>query len=235
MGSKAVKIDEELYRKAEELAARKGASIKEIVEDALAKYFGLVEDAGDDGEIKNVKVVKNWTLKYPATCAYCKRPLKAGEVVVREIIELEDERRVNNFYHPECYLFSTDSAMAKYYVKKRQFEKIIRALKKRADELADAISEAETRRKLLDIAEEVQRLAKQHNAAVIELTEILREYTFAKSDEERERLWQEYNEIKARDEEMRRRLRELGDKLEEIAAAMSLTSTKKRSEEVWSP
>lgn len=232
MGSKPVKISEDLYRRAEELAQRTGKSLKEVVEDALAKYFGLVEGLGSDSDIKNVKVVKSWRLRYNATCAYCKRELRASEEVVREIVELEDGRKINNFYHPECYVYSTDSTMARLYVKKRQMEKLIKALKKQADELADVIEEAETRKRLMDIAEDLQRIAGEKDRVLAEARKLVEDYIV--KPEERAKILESLSKLEEKLEQLREVLEERGRQLEEIAAAMSIRiKPPRRGKRLW--
>ena len=217
---KPVKISEDLYRKVEELAQRTGKSIKEVVEDALAKYFGLVEGLESDSDIKDVKVVKNWKLRYNATCSYCKKEMKAGEEAVREVVELEDGRKINNFYHPECYVYSTDSALAKTYVKKRMMERLIRALKKEADRLADAINEAEVRKKVLDIANELQRAREDLRREIAKVDSLVDRYIT--NPEDREEVKRELRKLNEKVDEYAKRIEELASKLEEVAIAMRI-------------
>jgi len=162
-----VRISKELYDKLKEVAERSNKSIRELVETAITKFLLGTESVGSDAEVKNVKVVKSWRLRFPARCPICGEEIKAGSIVVREIVELEDGRKVNNFYHPDCYESSSDSALAKLYVRKRVLERTIRGLKKEADRYVELIETLRTEYDMLSIKKEVYTLWKDYKNFIL--------------------------------------------------------------------
>ncbi|RLB79531.1 MAG: hypothetical protein DRH17_13655 [Deltaproteobacteria bacterium] len=162
-----VRISKELYDKLKEVADRSNKSIRELVETAITKFLLGTESVGSDAEVKNVKVVKSWRLRFPARCPICGEEIKAGSIVVREIVELEDGRKVNNFYHPDCYESSSDSALAKLYVRKRVLERTIRGLKKEADRYVELIETLRTEYDMLSIKKEVYTLWKDYKNFIL--------------------------------------------------------------------
>lgn len=162
-----VRISKELYDKLKEVADKSNKSIRELVETAITKFLLGTESVGSDAEVKNVKVVKSWRLRFPARCPICGEEIKAGSIVVREIVELEDGRKVNNFYHPDCYEASSDSALAKLYVRKRVLERTIRGLKKEADRYVELIETLRTEYDMLSIKKEVYTLWKDYKNFIL--------------------------------------------------------------------
>jgi len=162
-----VRISKELYEKLKEVADKSSKSIRELVETAITKFLLGTESVGSDAEIKNVKVVKSWRLRFPARCPICGEEIKQGSIVVREIVELEDGRKVNNFYHPDCYEASSDSALAKLYVRKRVLERTIRGLRKEADRYVELIETLRTEYDMLSIKKEVYTLWKDYKNFIL--------------------------------------------------------------------
>jgi len=181
-----VKISSELFSKVQELAERKGVTIKAVVEEALSNYLGVLQD------VEDVKTVEDWRLLFDSACEICKSNIKAGEHAVRVIITLKDGRKVNKFYHKECYLFHSDKLMAKYYVKKRQLQRIIKALEAQCNEYADKIMEIEDKVKLAEINQQFQHTCK-----------LLEDYLFEFKDEQLKQILENIKKLKQDVEELR--------------------------------
>ena len=187
-----VKISPELFAKVQELAEKRGVSLKAVVEDALRQYLGVLQGVSSDEDVEDVKTVEDWKLLFDSKCEICKSDIKAGEHAVRIIITLKDGRKVNKFYHKECYLFHSDQLMAKYYVKKRQLQRIIKALEAQCNEYADKIIEIQDKVKLA----EIQQLFQQ-------TLQLLQDYLYEFKEEQLKQVMENIKKLKQDVEELR--------------------------------
>ncbi|MHC1627969.1 MAG: ribbon-helix-helix protein, CopG family [Candidatus Nezhaarchaeales archaeon] len=192
MTSKLIKISDELYEQISSVAEKQGKTIKEVVEEALQQYLGVLQGVSKDEDVEDVKTVEDWRLLFDSKCEICKGDIKAGEHAVRVIITLKDGRKVNKFYHKECYLFHSDKLMAKYYVKKRQLQRIIKALEAQCNEYADRILEIEDKVKLAELQERFQHVLK-----------LVEDYLTEFKDEQLKQIHEEIKKLKQDIEELR--------------------------------
>lgn len=136
MGDNKVRVSAELYEKLRQLAERSGKSMRELVDEAIRAY--LLGSTGIEGkEIKGI-TSKIIPLQYPARCRRCGKQLRPGELAYWVKITYVDNSVRSFIYCLDCY-YQT-SALKEYYLKKRQLEKVIRELKREADELADKVN-----------------------------------------------------------------------------------------------
>jgi len=216
---KAVKISDDLYNRIKEIADKKGVRISDEVNRLLAIALGA--ESEPDDIVKNVKVVKKWRVMYDTTCPFCGQTIKKGEFAVRIIYEFEDGRKRNEFYHPECYMYGDDELLAKYYVKKRYLQKVIKALEKKANELADKLSDYELRKQISETIEFINKNVNEIRSKVFDAMMYF--------PNDRDRL----NELRNWIQE---RFNEITEKLKEIEVALSIKiipkSRRKRIEEI---
>jgi len=190
--TKIVKVDGELYTQIASIAEKQGKTIKEVIEEAIQQYLGVMHAVKKDEDVEDVKTVEDWRLLFDSTCEICKGNIKAGEHAVRVIITLRDGRKVNKFYHKECYLFHSDKLMAKYYVKKRQLQRIIKALEAQCNEYADKIIEIQDKVKLA----EIQQLFQQ-------TLQLLQDYLYEFKEEQLKQVMENIKKLKQDVEELR--------------------------------
>jgi len=152
-----VRVSQELYNKLRELAERSGKSMRELVDEAIRAY--LLGSTGVEGkEIKGI-TAKIIPLQYPAKCRRCGRQLNPGELAYWIKITYTDNSVRSYIYCLDCYYQS--SALKEHYIKKRQLEKIIKELKKEADQLADRVLELRRKVQLYSVVDEIDRLIRE--------------------------------------------------------------------------
>jgi len=74
MGTKLVKIGEDIYNKVKELAEKQNKTIREITEKAISLYLQGYEIGQIDKEIKGI-VSKPIVVQFNAKCFICKKPI----------------------------------------------------------------------------------------------------------------------------------------------------------------
>lgn len=152
-----VRVSQELYAKLKQLADKSGKSMRELVDEAIRAY--LLGSTGIEGkEIKGI-TAKIIPLQYPAKCRRCGRQLNPGELAYWVKITYTDNSVRSFIYCLDCYYQS--SALKEHYLKKRQLEKIIKELKKEADQLADRVLELRRKVQLYSVVDEIDRLIRE--------------------------------------------------------------------------
>jgi len=141
MGRKAlnVMIDEKLYNYLKSYADEKGISIRQALEEILADYSQPKPKSSPKGIILGKE--QDVILQHPSKCALCGRELREGYHV----------KFFDNLGHVclRCYYTKFYAkALADKYLKKKELEATIKALRKEADRLA---VEIEKKRLALDI------------------------------------------------------------------------------------
>ena len=226
MGNLYIKgFPDDLLHTLDELSSRTGKSKKEIVVEALNLYIAgksAVAQNPGDLDIEEITEPKLTVLRYDARCARCGRRVKAGEEAYIAKVKYADGTTKWLVWHVDCFI--EDKALARLYVKRRQLEKVIKALKKRADELADVVAEAEARKKIYDIAKEIDSHAEEILGLLGDARSLVKQYF--DNPEEINKLSEKINEVY---EELKR----LAERLEEIAAAMSIKVEKVKPRARW--
>ncbi|MEM2848550.1 MAG: hypothetical protein QXM79_07255 [Zestosphaera sp.] len=135
---KVVKIDDEAYQLLEQLANKTGSSIKDVVSKAVKLLYTGESNVSIDKEVSEIteKVI---TLKYATKCKRCSRELKEGEHAYYVKYLYNDNTAKSLVYCIDCYheTLISDKALAKLYVKKKELERVIKALRKETDTLVD--------------------------------------------------------------------------------------------------
>jgi len=145
-------IDDNSYRKAEEIASKHGKSVHELAKQLLKAYLEGYKDEGIPVKVEP----RRFRAKKELKCATCGEAIKPGEWAYYVQYEYEDGKRSYEIHHASCWEYASDEALARVFKEKRKLQRIIRALRKEANELADAIEEARAREKILSIALEAQ-------------------------------------------------------------------------------
>ncbi|RLG82794.1 MAG: hypothetical protein DRO40_06660 [Thermoprotei archaeon] len=151
MGTKLVKIDDQLYEQLKQYCEKNNLTIREYVEESIKiRLYG-----GEDKPIKGIKD-KIIPLNYPDRCHVCGKPLKKGELAYWIRYTFTDNTTKSIVVCLDCYY--KDTALAEWYLKKKRLESIVRGLKKKADQLANAIQTLEDMKSLADIKRELMGL-----------------------------------------------------------------------------
>jgi len=226
-------IPEDLYQKLEEMAKATGRSKQDIIIEALQlRIYG--QQVNPDSEMVEYTEPKLRPLYFPTKCAKCGKTIPAGEEAWLAKVKYKDGSERWIAWHFSCLM--TDKQLAKIYLEIRKLRKIRDTLKKEADELADLIIEAQARKKVLDIALEIQKVSQELEKKVFEISDRIREWLFT-VDAKNEDLKAIREELYKINEEYQNRLDELKRKLEDVAAAFVQPkvkrSRKKKAEESW--
>jgi prefoldin subunit 5 len=137
---KAVKVEDDAYSLLEELSKKTGQSVKDLASKAIKVYYAGMEESPADKEVEEIK--ENLiVLKYPGKCKKCGRQLNPGDWAFFGYYKFSDGSKKTFLYCVDCYLEShtTDKALARLYVKKRELEKTIAGLKQEANRLTEEI------------------------------------------------------------------------------------------------
>ena len=150
---KAIKVDDETYNLLQKLAEETQTSIKEIASRAIKAYYAgsHIVDISDK-EVTKIEE-KIITLKYPTKCYKCKRELKEGELAFWQRYTFSDKSSRSRILCMECYYRerTTDKQLVKLYLKRKETERLVKALKKEADRLASKIQELQHAYNIYDI------------------------------------------------------------------------------------
>lgn len=169
---KVIKVDEETYNLLKQISEKTGRSIKEIATISIRVYWAgqqIIDVA--DKEIE--KIEGKWiTLKYPTRCSICKRQLEQGKIAYYEKYYYSDHTKKARIICEKCYYSErvTDKALIKVYLKKRELQKIVNALKNEADRLADKVIELQKKANIYELKHKIAELVKESYEALDYLT-----------------------------------------------------------------
>ncbi len=144
-----VRIDDKLYNFLKSYADEKGISIRQALEEILHDYSQPKPKNSPKGIILGKE--QDVILQHESKCALCGRPLKAGYHV----------KFFDNLGHVclRCYYNKFYSkALADKYLKKKELEATIKALRKEADELAREVEKKKLLLNINDILSEITSL-----------------------------------------------------------------------------
>jgi len=151
LGKKAlnVQIEEELYNWLKSYAEEKGLSMRQALEEILRDYSQPRPKTSPKGII--VGKLEDVILQEASKCALCNKPLKKGYRV----------KFAENIGHIclRCYFTRFyDKSLADKYLKKRELEATIRALRRKADELTEEIEKKQVVLNIHKINKELNEL-----------------------------------------------------------------------------
>lgn len=131
---KVIKVSDHVYEKLKELAEKRQLSINQVVDEILTAYL-----TGNPSEqpIKQL-VSKIITIHYKTKCKKCSKEINENELAYYVKYVYDDNSSKSYVLCLDCYYQST--ALAKYYLTKKQLESIIRGLKNEADKLVEEIN-----------------------------------------------------------------------------------------------
>jgi len=137
---KTIKVEDDAYTLLEELSKKTGQSVKDLATKAIKVYYTGMEESPADKEVDEIKE-KLVVLKYPGKCMKCGRQLNPGDWAFWGYYKFSDGSKKPFLYCVDCYLesYTTDKALARLYVKKRELEKTIAGLKQEANRLTEEI------------------------------------------------------------------------------------------------
>jgi len=188
-----VKLQDDLYQKLQEHAEKNNISIAEVIRDSIRSYLEKTEP-----QTEQMPTLKMIITKYKSKCSKCNRDIQVGEIAYwsKGVIVCLD-----------CIIASMgDKTLATKYIKKRELEKVIKGLKKIADELEERIAERQAQLKALEI--------EQKKA---EIYELLEDYL------------KNFNEQQIK--EIYEKLKELEEKVEEAKIALTIKIKKQKKKE----
>jgi len=151
-----VQINEELYNWLKSYADEKGLSMRQALEEILRDYSQPRPKLSPKGIV--LGKMEDVILQEESKCALCNRPLKQGYRVkwIENLGHICLRCYFNRFY---------DKSLADKYLKKRELEATIRALRRKADELTEEI---EKKQVILNI----HRISKELNELIMVLKDI---------------------------------------------------------------
>ena len=151
-----VQINEELYNWLKSYADEKKLSMRQALEEILKDYSQPRPKLSTKGIV--LGKIEDVILQENSRCALCNRPLKQGYRVkwIENLGHICLRCYFNRFY---------DKSLADKYLKKRELEATIRALRRKADELTEEI---EKKQVILNI----HRISKELNNLISILKEI---------------------------------------------------------------
>jgi len=144
-----VQINEELYNWLKSYADEKGLSMRQALEEILKDYSQPRPRLSTKGIV--LGKIEDVILQENSRCALCNRPLKQGYRVkwIENLGHICLRCYFNRFY---------DKSLADKYIKKRELEATIRALRKKADELVAEIEKKQAILNIHKINKELQEL-----------------------------------------------------------------------------
>jgi len=151
-----VQINEELYNWLKSYADEKKLSMRQALEEILKDYSQPRPKLSTKGIV--LGKIEDVILQENSRCALCNRPLKQGYRVkwIENLGHICLRCYFNRFY---------DKSLADKYLKKRELEATIRALRRKADELTEEI---EKKQVILNI----HRISKELNNLIMVLKDI---------------------------------------------------------------
>ena len=209
---KVIKISDQAYEQLKNLAEKRGLSINNVVQEIINVYLG---GTPEEKPIKKI-VDKDITLMYATKCSRCGRPLNPGDVAHYVRYEYDDAPPKVFIYCMDCWYQS--SALAKYYLKKKELEATIKGLKEMADKLAEKIVKMRNEYNIALVKEELMNIRRELSLSLVR--NIIGE---KKSDELVNRITL-----------VEQKISEIHEKLNEIEIAMKLkVKGEKREVEVY--
>lgn len=139
MGTKLVKIGEEIYAKIKEFAEKRQTTIRDVVERAISLYIQGVEIGKIDKEIKGI-TDKDIIVQYKARCFLCGKPIMPGEVAHYLKITYTDNSSRSFIAHLSCWTEKYDTSLAKAIIKRERVKMEIKALEKYRKQLVEEIT-----------------------------------------------------------------------------------------------
>ena len=158
---KVIKISDQAYEQLKTLAEKRGLSINNVVQEIINVYLG---GRPEEKPIKKI-VDKDITLMYPAKCDRCGKPLSPGDVAHYIRYEYDDAPPRSFIYCMDCWLQS--SALAKYYIRKKELEATIKGLKDMADKLAEKIMRMRSEYNIAIVKEELMKIRHELNLSLV--------------------------------------------------------------------
>jgi len=210
-------IPDEVFNKANEIASKYGKSVHELAKQLLKAYL----EGASPGEIPIKVTSKRFRAKKELKCATCGETIKPGELAYYVEYEYETGNKQYEIHHAGCWEYASDEALAKLYVKKRELKRIIRALEREANRLADAISEAKSREKLIAVVNEIQVLTQSTARKLQDLMKKIENYHIFTGHSIQE-TWKFLEEMKKTVQEFNAEAGKLALKIEEASVAITL-------------
>jgi len=208
-------IPEDLYRKLEEMATSTGRSKQDIVIEALQLRI-LGQQVNTDSEMTEYSEPRLTILKFPTKCVRCSNTLTAGEEAWLSKVKYKDGSERWVAWHFSCLM--TDKQLAKIYLEVRKLKKVRDVLKKEVNELSDAVIEAEAKKKVIDVLNDIEKRSQNIEKRFYEVAEMLeRTLMFGAKGEELTKLCEE---IRRTREEALNELSEARKRLDEILAGI---------------
>jgi hypothetical protein len=155
-----------------------------------------------------------------AHCARCGREIKKGYTVY--VI------RNWGILCKHCATeLKVESGLARLDREKLRLQKEIQVLRREKRKLQEALNEAEARKKILDIAAEIEKISKEMEKKHVQVLEMMRRW-FTMVGSKNEDLVKIQDMLERNHEEIQEWISETRNKLEEIAATMGLSLTVSR-------
>lgn len=144
-----VQIEEELYNFLKSYADEKKLSMRQALEEILRDYSQPRPKLSPKGIV--LGKIEDVILQEESRCALCGRQLKAGYRVkwIENLGHICLRCYFNRFY---------DKSLADKYIKKKELEATIRALRKKADELTEEIEKKQVILNIHRINKELQEI-----------------------------------------------------------------------------
>jgi DNA-binding protein H-NS len=149
MGDTKVRIASELYEEIKKLAEKQNRSMREVVEEAIRLYLFGQADADKPPKSIKGKIIQ---LSFPTKCVKCGRKLEPGDVAYWSRVEYEDGSKKTFILCLDCYYQRT--ALAKYYVKKRELEIALQGLREEVRQLSEKAVRLKVETELAELARE---------------------------------------------------------------------------------
>ena len=158
---KVIKISDQAYEQLKNLAEKRNLSINSVVQEIINVYLA---GTPEDKPIKKI-VNKDITVMYATKCSRCGRPLNPNDVAHYVRYEYDDAPPKVFIYCMDCWLQS--SALAKYYIRKKELEATIKGLKDMADKLAEKIIKMRSEYNIAVVKEELMKIRHELNLSLV--------------------------------------------------------------------
>lgn len=228
-----LKMPRELKKQLEEEAKSKGKTLKDYIVEILEKR-NKVEHVDIERLLKARWVVKS--IPFDTYCSSC------GDFIPKNVDTVWVVGTKINFCLKCVRKLIASAPLDTDYWKKAldaykkyvQYRKLAQAARKELDNLIDVISEAEARKRIMDLAKEVEEAARRVEEQVSSVASVAREYVFDERKlEELRRGLEELQKFKEETfDELHRKLEELASML--VSRVEVRRRRKEREEEAWS-
>jgi len=211
------RLSDEDFSRANEIAVKHNKSVHELAKDLLVAYLKGARDL----QIPEKVIPKRFRARKELKCSSCREKIKPGEWAYYVEYEYSDGSRSYEIHHASCWEYASDEALARVFKEKRKLQRIIRALRKEANELADVIEEARAREKIMSIALEIQEHVRKYLDQLSATTkQILDYHVFTGHKLEETKVFLE--DLRKTVIEFTSKANELSRKLEEASIAITL-------------